>query len=257
MALFADAHCHLDYPSFKEDIEPIILRAKQAGVVKVVTQGIDFNSNRKAVELSKRFEIVKAALGIYPPEALKAECKAIGRVWKELDIDEEIRWIRKQKFLAVGEIGMDFKGEFDTQKQEELFRKMISLAREMGKAVIIHSRKAEKEVIDVLEDEGYNKVVMHCFCGKKKLAEKIRGNNWFVTIPTNVVKSEQMQELVRMIDINHLLCETDAPFLSPFTGKRNEPAFVIEAYKKVAELKGMTLEDVSSNIFMNYKRVFE
>ncbi|MDP7116541.1 MAG: TatD family hydrolase [Candidatus Woesearchaeota archaeon] len=254
--LFVDAHCHLDYPILAKDLDRVISRAKEAGVVKIITNGIDFKSNRLSLEYAKKYDIVEAALGIYPPKQLKQECKELGVKWKDFDVDEEIAWIKKQNPIAIGEIGMDFVGDVDKEGQEVIFRKMINLAKELGKYIIVHSRKAEREVIDVIEDEKISKVIMHCFSGKKKLVERIKNNNWFVTIPTCVVRGEQYQSLARTIDINHMLCETDAPFLSPFKDKQNEPSFVVEAYKKIAKIKGMTLEEVEKNIYMNYQQIF-
>tara|TARA_Y100000310_G_scaffold344510_1_gene457649 strand:- start:2189 stop:2959 length:771 start_codon:yes stop_codon:yes gene_type:complete len=252
--LIIDAHCHLD---IMKGLDAAIKNSKDNGVVKILTNGLEPQSNRKALEYAERFSNVEACLGIYPPDQLKEECDEMGREWKDFDIDKEIAWIKKQTFLAIGEIGMDFVGEFDQDAQEKLFRKMIQLGKEMGKPIIIHSRKAEKRVIEILEEEKAQKVVLHCFHGKKKLVEKIKGKNWFVTIPTNVVRSDQIQELVKIIDINHMFCETDSPFLSPFKGKSNEPSFVIEAYKKIAEIKGMTIEEVENNIYLNYQTLFE
>jgi TatD DNase family protein len=97
---------------------------------------------------------------------------------------------------------------------------------------------------------------MHCFSGKKNLVKQIAENKWMMTVPTCVVRSEQFQSLVRNVDINQLLCETDAPFLTPYPGKQNEPAFVVEAYEKIAELKGMVVEEVKKNVFVNFGKFF-
>ena len=97
---------------------------------------------------------------------------------------------------------------------------------------------------------------MHCFSGKKSLVRKIVDNGWFLTIPTNIVKSMQFQENAKLVPITQLFCETDAPFLSPYAGKRNEPAFVAESYKKIAEIKGMEFSEVVNNIWMNWQKVF-
>ena len=100
------------------------------------------------------------------------------------------------------------------------------------------------------------KVVMHCFSGKKSLVRKIADNGWFLTIPTIVTRSQQFQEIAKNTSINQLFCETDSPYLGPFKDKWNEPAFVVESYKKIAEIKGMDLTEVANNIFMNWPRVF-
>ena len=251
--MIIDVHCHLD---LCKGIDKVIDRAKKARVIKIIANGIDFDSNRKCIALAKKYDIVECALGIYPKDKLEEECKEMGRKWIDFDVDKEIEWIRKQKPVAIGEIGMDFKGEADKIKQYEIFKKMIKLAKELDIPVIVHSRKAEKEVIEVLEEEKAKKVVMHCFSGKKKLVERIAKNKWMFSIPTNVVRTEQFQDIVKNVDINQLLCETDAPYLSPFKDKKNESSYVVESYKKIAEIKGMTLEEVEKNVFMNYKKLF-
>jgi TatD DNase family protein len=254
--MFIDAHCHLDHPYFEDKIKDVVLRASKAGVSKIVTNGIDKHTNRLALGYAEQFEIVDCCLGIFPPDHMKLEAERLGRHFEEFSIDGEITWISKQKFLAVGEVGMDFKGEHDAGMQEELFVKMIKMAKKLDKAVVVHSRKAEKACIELLEKLEAKKVVMHCFSGKKNLVKQIEENKWMMTVPTCVVRSEQFQSLVRNVDINQLLCETDAPFLSPYPGKQNEPSYVVEAYRKIAELKGMVVEEVQKNVFVNYKRFF-
>ena len=98
---------------------------------------------------------------------------------------------------------------------------------------------------------------MHCFTGKKSLVKRIRDNGWFMTIPTCAVRSQQFQDITKEVPLNQLLCETDAPYLSPYKGKRNEPAFIIESYKKIAEIKRMELNEVANNIWMNWQKTFQ
>ena len=108
----------------------------------------------------------------------------------------------------------------------------------------------------MLESSNLKKIVMHCFCGKKSLVKRIADNNWFLTAPTIVVRSQQFQELVKNVPISQLFCETDSPYLSPYKEKTNEPAFVIESYNKIAELKQMDINEVINNIYMNWQKVF-
>jgi len=159
----------------------------------------------------------------------------------------------------------------NVNEQKKLFEKMISLAEKLNKAIIVHSRKAEGDVISMLQSSKLKKIIMHCFTGKKPLVKKIIDDGWFLTAPTSIVRSTQFQENAKLVPITQLFCETDAPYLTPFKdarnlssqisapiemGKRNEPAFVIEAYKKLAEIKGMELKEVVNNIWMNWQKVF-
>lgn len=260
MLLF-DAHCHLDHVSFKEDLDTVISTAKNSGIKAIITSGINPESNRKALMLSQKYDIVKASLGIYPVDALAKEVE-IGEYPTALtpfDIDEEIEFIRKNKdrCVAVGECGMDFYWiQGKDARQKELFSKMITLAKEINKPIIIHSRKAEAECIEMLECSSVKTIILHCFSGKKNLVIKARDNGWFFTVPTSIVRSHQFQDMVKIVNLSQLLTETDAPYLSPFKDKRNEPAFVAETIKKIAEIKGMDSEEVANNLFMNYQRLF-
>ena len=152
---------------------------------------------------------------------------------------------------------MDYFWNKDNKKEQlTLFEKMISLAEKLNKPIIVHSRKAEEDTIEILQSSKLKKIIMHCFTGKKKLVKKINNNGWFLTIPTCVVRSQQFQDIAKETPINQLFCETDAPYLSPFRDMRNEPAFIIESYKKLAEIKKMDLKEVINNIWMNYQRTF-
>ena len=160
----------------------------------------------------------------------------------------------KDKLLFIGEVGLDYAQTKD-KEQQETFQKMISLAEKLKKSLVVHSRKAEQEAVAMLESSKAKKVIMHCFSGNFSLIKKIEDNGWHFSIPTNIVRSTHFQELVRKVDINQLLTETDSPFLSPYPRKRNEPSFVIEAVKKIAEIKGMDIIEVENNLFMNFQRL--
>src|SRR3989338_5279296 len=261
MSLFIDIHSHLDHPLMMADIEETILRAKQAGVRHIITNGIDPKTNRICLELSKRYDIVECAMGLYPKDALKREIAKDGNSqtfsFFEYDSDEEVSFIRKHSndVIAISEIGLDFMGG-DSKEQRNDFQKMLDLAKELGKPVVVHSRKAEEACIDMLEASGMKKVVMHCFCGKKRLVERILKNGWSFSIPTTIVRAQQFQDIVKTASLSQLFCETDSPYLSPFKEKRNEPAFVVESYNKIAELKGMAVGEVAQNVYMNWQRLF-
>jgi len=107
----------------------------------------------------------------------------------------------------------------------------------------------------MLESSSVKKIIMHCFSGKKSLVKRVRDNGWFLTIPTCVTRARQFQDIIKEVPLSQLFCETDAPYLSPFKDKRNEPAFIIESYKKIAEIKGMELNEVINNVWMNWQRL--
>ena len=250
--MFIDVHCHLD---MLKDLDSVVGRARKAKVDLIVAQGVDIETNRHVLDLVNKYKEVKAALGIYPMDALKLSDK---------EIDKEIAFIKKnaKKIVAIGEVGIDYKeseGEKERERQKKIFRKFVSLSMDLDKPIIIHSRKAEEECIEILEEMKAKKVIMHCFCGKKKFVSRIKENGWYITVPTSVVRSEQFQEIAKDFPIDRLFCETDAPFLYPFKSfseEKNESAFVVESYKKIAELRKMKLEDVENQIEKNYKKLF-
>lgn len=265
--MLIDIHCHLDHHYFKEDLDKVISNAKKAGLKVILTSGVNPETNRRALELSGKYDIVKASLGIYPIQTLQREIDSGSYPLKEnkFDIGEEIGFImaNKNNILSIGEAGLDYSQGEDSQNQKKIFEKVIAAAEKINKPIIVHSRKAEADCVGMLESSKLKKVVMHCFSGKKSLVKKAVDNGWFLTIPTNVVRSAQFQDNIKTVPITQLFCETDAPYLSPFKDannpnnfQRNEPAFVAESYKKIAEIKGMELKEVINNVWMNWQRVF-
>ena len=263
--MLIDIHSHLDHCYFDKDRDKVVENAIKANVKVILTAGINPEKNRISIELAKKYDIVKACLGIYPiqfdyneKESIKDKFNNKNNLNK-IDIEEEIKFIEKNKknVIGIGEVGLDYywdKNSVDEQKK--LFIKMISLAEKLNKPIIVHSRKSELDCIEMLQSSKLKKIIMHCFCGKKTLVKKIIDNGWFLTAPTSIVRSTQFQENTKLVPITQLFCETDAPYLSPFKDKRNEPAFVVEAYKKVAEIKNMELKEVINNIWMNWQNTF-
>ena len=264
--MLIDIHCHLDHYYFKDDLDRVIDYAKKAGLKVILTSGVNPETNRKALELAEKYDIVKASLGIYPIQTLQKEIDSGGYPLKEnkFDIDNEVEFIKnnKAKIVSIGEAGLDYSQGEDQKNQKKIFEKIIGVAEKLNKPIIVHSRKAEADCVDMLESSKLKKIVMHCFCGRKSLVKKVVDNGWFLTIPTNVVRSAQFQENAEITPITQLFCETDAPYLSPFKNplgefQRNEPAFVAESYKKLAEIKGMELKEVINNVWMNWQKTFQ
>lgn len=255
MNLAIDIHCHLDFKGLIERLDQVIDNAKKAGLKAILTSGITPETNKKVLEIASKYkDIVKPSFGLYPMDALSRETNKPNI----FDVDEELKFWQKNKdkFISIGEVGLDYFNGKDKVMQKSVFEKVLEIAKKLNKPVIIHSRKAELDAIDILESSGIKKVIMHCFSGRKHLVKRAYDLGYYFSIPTNVVRLQQFQEMVKEIDINHLFCETDAPFLSPFKDKINEPAFVVESYKKIAEIKELTLEEVEKNIWMNFERIF-
>ena len=250
--MIVDVHCHLYFPQFGEDMEEVIKRAESNGLVALVNAGTDHKSNLKVLELSKKHKIVQATLGLYPTEALKISDK---------ELEKEIGFIKENKdnIVGIGEIGLDFqltKEPKQQQRQIEVFKKLSTSLRDINKTFVIHSRKAERECVEILEELKIKNVNFHCFSGSFKLAKRIESNNWTMSIPANIDKSQHFQGIVEQTSINNLLTETDAPFLSPSGKSRCEPSFVKQTLNKIAEIKKMDVKEVTNNIYLNYQKLF-
>lgn len=250
--MIVDVHCHLYFPQFEEDMEEVIKRAETAGLVALVNAGTDHKSNLKVLELSKKYNVVKATLGLYPTTALELS---------DEEVDKEIKFIKSNKdnIVGIGEIGLDFQLTKEPEKQQrqiEVFKRLITSLKDLDKTFVIHSRKAEKECVDILEELGAKKVNFHCFSGSFKLAKRIEANNWTMSIPANIDKSQHFQGIVEQTSINNLLTETDAPFLSPAGETRCEPSFIKQTLIKIAEIKNMNVKEVTNNIYLNYQKTF-
>jgi TatD DNase family protein len=262
--MLVDIHAHLDHEKFKGDLDKVIENARNAGVRHIITSGVNSKTNRLVLDIAAKYGNVHPSFGIYPLDALKKEIEAgeaagFVRDIESFDIDDEIGWIEenKDKCVAIGECGLDFKwGKENEKEQKENFQKVIEMVEKIKKPIVVHTRKAELDSIEMLESSKIKSIILHCFCGRKHLVRRAADNGWNFSIPPIIVRLQQFQLMAEIVNISQLLTETDCPYLSPYPGKRNEPAFVMETIKKVAEIKGLTEEDTAKNIFMNYQRVF-
>jgi TatD DNase family protein len=261
-----DVHCHLNHELYKDDLDEVLERAEKEGVKAILLSGVNPESNKQVLEMCKEYPICKASLGIYPIDALGLAPDETGlpRQIGKINLEEEFAFIEKNKdkIIAIGEVGMDFHWadkEKTYQKQAETFRKIIRFAIKIKKPLVIHSRKAEEECINILEEEIKNNeipVVQHCFSGRKSLMSRAIELGHYFSIPPNIVVASNFKTLVKKAPISQLLTETDSPYLSPFKGQKNEPAFVIESIKKIAEVKEISVEEAGEAIWKNYGKVF-
>ena len=244
---FIDIHCHLDRLS---PIEGIVKEAIKSRVNLIVNCGIDMKSNITALEISKKHPEVKAIMGLHPLDVNNTT---------EKDVKNTIDFIKsnKKNIIGIGEIGIDLKEDENFEQQKNIFEKMIKLAIKLKKPVIVHSRKAEMQCIEILEKHKMKKVIMHCYSGKKSTLERIKENGWFISIPASIKYNEQFQIFAKIMPLENIFCETDSPFLHPDREMNNTPKNVVEAYKKIAEVKGISLSKVEKQIEKNYARLFE
>ena len=259
--LLVDIHAHLDFPHFSKDLKEVVERARNAGVVGIISQGVHQASNKKTLELAAKYDIVKPALGLYPLNAPNVKVHSeddddFDR--HSISVDKTLKFIQEHaaEIVAIGEVGLDLKFSDDEQHQIQNFTKILQLSNAIKKPVIIHSRKAEKLVLDILEDGKHDRAILHCFSGGKKLIKRAVELGLPLTVTSNANRLQHFQMVARETPIKQLLTETDAPYLSPVPGERNEPANVKTAIEVIAKEKGLNLQEAARLVYMNYQRIF-
>ena len=254
-----DVHAHLDNEKFASDLPAVIGRWKANGVVAVIAQGLNHESNVKTLELAKLDPTIKVALGLYPCEATAVRVRDGYVRSTSVGVVETLRFIQEHadEIVAIGEVGLDLQESDDIEAQRDVLRAIIRLAKRIHKPVILHSRKAEKEVLDLLEEEGMARAVLHCFTGSRKILERGVRMGLFFSIPTSVVRNQQFRENAALVPIGQLLTETDAPYMAPMKDLRNEPANVRDAIAAIAEIKRLDPTEAANAIYHNYQKLFQ
>ncbi|MBE0575046.1 MAG: YchF/TatD family DNA exonuclease [Desulfuromonadales bacterium] len=250
-----DSHAHLDSKPYTTDLDAVIDRAGDNGVGHILTVGCDLESSRASVDLALRYPNVYASVGIHPHDADTVDNETI---------DELTRMIESvDKVVAVGETGLDFYRDRSPRDQQRAsFRRHIQLAKDTGKPLIIHDRDAHDEVVRIMQEENAAEAggVLHCFSGDLAMARKCVEMGFYISFagPLTYPKNDALRTIVRTLPIDVMLVETDCPYLSPqkWRGKRCEPAYVRATAEKLAEIKGLTLEDVARITSLNAWRLF-
>ncbi|MFA5303136.1 MAG: TatD family hydrolase [Candidatus Nanoarchaeia archaeon] len=234
-----DIHCHLTSKEY-ESIKGAIDECERNNII-LITNGLDYSDNEKVLELSKNYKNVYPSLGMHPTNDF--DNRVISQIIKN-----------KNEIVAIGEVGLDYKNGI-SKAQSVNFKKLIKLSQELNKPLIVHSRSAEKEVINELKTLKVP-VILHCFTGKKKLLKDAMLNpNIYFSIPASIKYSEQFQALAKEVPINRLLCETDSPYL--WKSGLNTPINVINSYEMIAKIKGLKLSDCEKTIQSTVKKVFK
>lgn len=249
-----DTHCHLYAEEFAGDINGVIERAGQEQVSQFYLPAIDSSTHDNMLLLEEKYPgKCKAMMGLHP-------CSVNGNYMQELKMVEE--WLAKRKFVAVGEIGLDFYWDKTfTEEQYTAFRKQIELALHYQLPIVIHTRNAITETIAVVKEYAGRglKGIFHCFGGTYEEAVTITGLGFYLGIGGVVTyKNSGLAALLEKIDLRHLVLETDAPYLTPvpFRGKRNESSYLKYIVEKIAEIKKCTIEEVAAATTANAKKIF-
>jgi TatD DNase family protein len=256
---FIDSHCHIDGPEYDADREDVMARAREAGVTTMLNVGTgDPHSGafERAVKLAETHDEVYAAIGVHPHDA-----KLFDDAAEQLLLDLVKQ---SERVVAWGEIGLDYHYDHSPRDvQREVFRRQLRLARKLNLPVVIHSRNADDDTINILREElsGYEPAgVMHCFGGSLQMARDAIEIGFYISFAGNLTfkKAEDLRDIARQLPLDRLLVETDCPYLTPvpFRGKRNEPARVVETARCLAGLHDKEVSEVARITSENFERLF-
>ncbi|CAH0193164.1 putative metal-dependent hydrolase YcfH [Peribacillus simplex] len=249
-----DTHVHVNAEQFNEDLEDVIERAKEAGVNNMVVVGFDRPTIIRAMELIEAYDFMYAAVGWHPVDAIDMT-------------EEDLQWIEElsnhPKVVAIGEMGLDYHWDKSPKEvQMEVFRKQIRLAKKVGLPIIIHNREATADIVHILKEEEASRVggIMHCFSGSAETALECINMNFYISLggPVTFKNAKKPKEVAAAVPLDRLLIETDCPYLAPhpYRGKRNEPSYVKLVAEQIAEIKQLTIEEVSQATTENAKKLF-
>jgi len=255
MNFLVDSHCHLDFPDYAGKVDEVMARAQAAGVDVCLSIGTELKRFAGVRAVAEKFPNVWCSVGVHPHEAEK-----------ELQDDEAalIRETAHPKVVGIGETGLDYYYEHSPrQLQQQNFRAHIAAARQTGLPVIVHTRDADDDTIDILRDEmgkGAFTGLIHCFTGTQKLADAALELGLYISVSgiATFKNSTALRDVIKTVPLERLLVETDAPFLAPvpYRGKTNEPAFVVHTAKMLAELKGVPESQLAQATTENFFRLF-
>lgn len=258
-SMFIDSHAHIDGEEYDADRDEVVERARSACVRAILNVGTgDPHSGtlERAVEIAERYKNVYAAIGVHPHDARLFDENAASRIRQLI--------ARSKRIIAWGEIGLDYHYDHSPRDvQRDVFREQLRLAREIGLPVIVHSREADDDTVNILRSElkgAATSGIMHCFGGSLEMSRSVLELGMMISFAGNVTfkKALNLREVARHIPPDRLLIETDCPFLTPvpFRGRRNEPARVVEVARCLAELHGMETEEMGRITSQNFTRFF-
>ena len=264
-----DTHCHLEMTAFDPDRESVIQHARDAGLEAIITIGSDLEGNVGGLELSGQYDFIYSAVGFHPHDAKDFTDDIFGKIkeWvekfgiRDAGCETKDLSLPSRKVVAIGEIGLDY--HYDTSPrdiQRAVFMRQLQLAKDTDLPVIVHSREAKQDTLDIIRESGITRGVLHCFSGDADMAYQAMAMGFYISIagPVTFKKALNLQEVVKMIPDDFLLIETDAPYLTPepFRGRRNEPSFIVHTAKTISNLRGVFPEDIARITTLNAKRLF-
>lgn len=253
--MLVDSHCHLNFPDFKEDLPDVVARAKDAGIGVMQTICTHMDEFEEVHAITRKFNDIYCSVGVHPHNADKAPI---------VKLETLLQACEREKVIGIGETGLDYFYEYSPKKeQQESFRVHIEAARQTQLPLIVHTRDADNDTIAIIEEEmgkGAFPGLIHCFSSTQYLAEKCVEMGFYISLSGILTfkKAVELQEAAKVLPLDRLLVETDAPYLAPAPnrGKRNEPAFTRFTSNFLAELKGISEEEAEMATTENFFRLF-
>jgi TatD DNase family protein len=272
--MLVDTHCHLDFPDFEPDRDQVIQRSKTEGIEYLINIGSSLKGSRDSLALSRAYNFIYATVGLHPHEADKADKETC-------DIISELA--KQEKVVAIGETGLDyFKNYSEAKNQQRLFETLIKLAKDLNLPLVIHNRQAEADTLKILKQAMPVRAVVHCFSGDEDFLKACLDLGFFISFTCNITypakpshsgrdpaggnkmiqrdkKAQDLRGLARLVPLERLMLETDAPFLSPegYRGRRNEPRQVKILAEELARIKDIPFEKVARETTQNAKIFFK
>ena len=250
-----DSHCHLNFPQFKDKLDEIVNRALDKGVSKMLTISTKLNEISNLEDISKAYSEVYNSVGVHPHE-----CKN----YKDLCLEDLLKYTKNPKCIGIGESGLDFYYENSPKElQIKLFKIHIEAARKSFLPLIVHTRAADSETIEILQNEmkrGKFTGLIHCFSTSRELAEKAIDLGFYISLSGIITfnKSNELRNIVKELPLNRLLLETDAPYLAPepYRGKCNEPSYVVHTAERLANIMNVDIDTVANKTTENFNKLF-
>lgn len=256
---FFDTHSHYNDEKFDEDREEIIKSTYESGVTRFVCAGYNIESSKKAIEMSQKYEFIYSICGISPNDIPQSEQE----LWKDIaEITKIVKENKTNKIVAIGEIGLDYYWNKESKElQKEAFIKQIDLANEMDMPIVIHSRDASIDTIDIIREHLVRKAgIFHCCQFNQEMIRQALELGYYISFagPVTFKNSKNALDVVKMIPLNRILIETDSPYLAPEPnrGKRNDSRNVKFIAQKIADFKEMTIEEIAKITYENANKIF-
>lgn len=253
--MLIDSHAHIDDQKFNEDREAVLENARTAGIEIIINPGADEASSYRAVEMSEKYPMVYATVGIHPHDAKDYEPQKHDALLRD--------WAKKEKVVAIGEIGLDYHYDYSPRDiQQEVFIRQLIIAKEVKLPIVIHNRESMEDMVRILKEYFTPEYggIMHSYSGSVEMAKVFLEMGFYLSIsgPLTFSNARKLPEVVAMMPLDRLLVETDSPYLTPtpHRGKRNEPAYVRFVAAEIARIRGISLEEIEEITTENAKKVF-